>query len=467
MKSSKVIFLILIAITVGIMFGCAPPPSTQEAQSELSSDQQKALEDSLKQVQLRELKITRSFAYSHYNNRAWSEAAKYYAELADKDTGSVFNDYGKWAQCYIKMDVPPDSVKMVYQRGIAAFPDDAYLHASLGHIFRTQGLLDSAVVHYEAAVEHNGEELEYRKTLAELYTRVNRQMEAIDLYRGILAEEPENKEIADVLADLVRRHLSPEEYVNSLEEAVAQFPDDLDKKYELAKAYEEIGQNEKALAQLEIILAKVPRKNLLELVIDAFGGYEQEGLEYSNPELYQTIRALQALGEVQQNLQKYSAAAKAYQEILKLVPENTEAMVSASNCYREMNNFSQARVYARRALSKNSKLGSAYMALASIYETAADNKSGGEPPTYNDKLVFLVAYGLYQDAKNTGDYSVLENARNHKNYLKESKLIPEYSDWFMHQNETDPTAGGGYDWINTNWSELGYIEKYLKQISEK
>lgn len=438
MKRVSIISLLLTAVVLGVMFGCAPPPAVEDKPA-LTPEQQKALADSLREVQLRELKIVRSFAYSHYNNRAWADAAKYYAELAEKDTGHVFNDYGKWAQCCIQMNVSADSIKMVYQQGLAAFPDDAYLHASLGHIFRTQGLLDSAVVHYEAAVRYNGEELEYQKTLAELYTRVNREMEAIELYRKIVELEPENKEIADILADLVHRHLSPDEYIKSLETAVVQFPDDLEKKFELARAYADVLRNDEALAQLRTILQKEPNN----------------------------VRALEAIAGVHQNLRDYRSAVNACLEVLKLEPDNVNAMVDASNCYREMGNYSQARTYARRALSKQPKLGSAYIALASIYETAADDKTGSDPPSYYDKLVFLIGYGLYQDARNSGDFSVLEQARNHMNYLKESKLIPEYADWFMHQNDKDPKAGGGYDWINPGWSEVRYIEKYLEQISQK
>jgi tetratricopeptide (TPR) repeat protein len=423
---------------LGTMVGCAPPPSVQE-RPDLTPEQQQALADSLREVQERELKIIRSFAYSHYNNKAWGDAARYYAELADKDTGNVFNDYGKWAQCYIQMNVPADSVKMVYQRGLIAFPDDAYIHASLGHIYRTQGLLDSAVVHYEAAVLYNAEEIEYQKTLAELYTRVDRQLEAIELYRRILEQEPENKGIADILADLVRRHLSPDEYIASLEAAVVQFPDDLEKKFELARAYTDVLRNDEALAQLQIILEKEPGN----------------------------VRALEASAGVYENLRDYRSAVNACLDVLKLDPNNTDAMVAASNCYREMGSYPQARTYARRALSKQPKMGAAYIALASIYEAAPDDKIGGDPPTYYDKLVYLIAYGLYQDARNTGDYTVLEQAKNHMNYLKESKLIPEYSDWFMHQNDKDPNEGGGYDWINQGWSEVRYIETYLEQISQK
>jgi len=438
MKRTPVLFAILIVLVLASIFGCAPPPVVEE-EAALTTEQQKALEDSLREVQLRELKIIRSFAYQHYNNKAWQDAAGYYEQLAEEDTGHVFNDYGKWAQCYIQMSVSVDSVKTLYQRGIAAFPEDAYLHASLGHIFRTQGLLDSAAVHYQAAVQNNPEELEYKKTLAELFTRLNRPMEAIDLYKGILKEEPENKEIAEILDDLVRRYLSPEDYVKSLEESVTRFPEDLDKKLELAKAYTDIGRNEKALTLLETVIQQEPND----------------------------ISALETLGNVQQNLRNYTAAINAYMKILTIEPDNTRIMVEISNCHRQSGQFFQARTYARKALAKDSQMGSAHSALAAIYETAADQKTGGKPPGYSDKLVFLVAYGLYQDAKNTGDYQVLSEAENHMKYLKESQLIPAYADWFMHQDKTDPTEGSGYEWIQSGWPELRFIQSYLDKISQK
>jgi predicted Zn-dependent protease len=268
---------------------------------------------------------------------------------------------------------------------------------------------------------------------------VNRPLEAIALYREVLAQEPDNKEIADVLDDLIRRFLSPEEHIKSLEESVAQFPDDLEKKYDLALAYISVGQNQKALGLLETIHQREPAN----------------------------VRYLEALGNVQQNLSNFGAAIRAYSKILDLEPGNARIMVEISNCYRQLNDYPQARTYARRALAKDPGIGAAYVALAAIYETAADLKTQGKPPSYYDKLVFLVAYGLYLDAQQSGDYRVLDEASRHMRYLRESKLIPEYADWFMHQNDKDPTKGGGYDWINPDWPELRYIEKYLDEISRK
>lgn len=436
MKKATVITLLTSAVVFACMLGCAPPPAVEE-KTTMTPEEQKAYQDSLREAQMRDLKIIRSFANEHYNHKFWEEAAKYYAELAQKDTGHVFNDYGKWAQCCVQMNVSADSVKMIYQQGLAAFSDDAYLHASLGHIFRTLGVLDSAVVHYEAATKLD-EQIEYKKILAELYVRLGRSMEAIDLYRIIINAEPENKEIASILEDLVKRYLSPEEYIKSLETSVAQFPDDLDKKFALAKAYSDAGQNNKALDQLEIILQKEP----------------------------QNLRALEMTGNVHQNLRNYPAALSAYGRIL-VIEENPRIMVEMSHVNRDLGNYSEARSFARRALAKDSKLGSAITALASIYETAADLKTAGKPPTYTDKLVFLIAYGLYQDAANSGDFTVMDEAKSHMNYLRDSQLIPAYSDWFMHQKEKDPTAVGGYKWIDPNWPELGYIGIYLERISSK
>ena len=196
------------------------------------------------------------------------------AELLEKDLDHKYNDYGKWAQCYVQMNVSVDSVKMVYQRGLDAFPEDGYLHASLGHILRTQGLIAEAAAEYEAAVKYKPEELEYKKTLAELYVRLDEPLMAIDLYREILDQEPDNRVIAETLAGLVKSNLSPEEYIRSLEGAILQFPDDLGKKYDLAKAYANVGQNRKALDQLNIVTQSEPNN----------------------------VRALKLTGEVQQNL---------------------------------------------------------------------------------------------------------------------------------------------------------------------
>jgi tetratricopeptide (TPR) repeat protein len=410
----------------------------EEVQQTLTPEQQKAMEDSLRNAQLRELKIIRSFAYSHYQNKNYADAAKYYAELAQKDTGRMFNDYGLWAQSLIKLNLPADSVKKVYQMGIEAFPGDAYLHASLGHIYRTQGLLEDAVKEYEAAVQYKPEEIAYKKTLAELYVRVDRPLDAIELYRKIVEAEPENKSAAETLASLVKTHLSPEEYVKSLQDAIKKFPNDLEKRFELAQAYINVSENRKTLEQLDEILQLDPTN----------------------------ARALRMKGDVQQNLRNYDGAIQAYKKVLEH-ESDPEVMVELSNVYREQGKYIQARKYARQALSQDPKMGAAYVAQARIYETAADKKTGGKLPGYKDKLVFLIAYGLYRDAVNSGDYSVMDQAKIHMTYLKDSKLIPDYADWFMHQKDRDPTTDPGYSWINPDWPELKYINTYLDNISNK
>lgn len=439
MKRTAFILEILIVAVLLYIAGCAPPPPAAEVKAPLSHEQQKALSDSLWNAHLTELKIIRSLAYEHYKNKSWANAAKYYEELVSKDTTHQFNDYGNLAHCYVELGVAVDSVKMVYQDGIAAFPEDAYLHASLGHIFRSQGLLDSALVHYQAAVQYKPDELEYKKTLAELYTRVNRPMDAIAIYKEILEVEPDNKDIRQIYDDLVRRYLSQDEYIKSLEKTVAEFPNDLDKKIELAKAYTDVGRNEEALNLLKSVTAKVP----------------------------DDTRALEALAVVYQNMSNYSGAVDAYSRILKFEPDNTRIMVEVSNSYRQLKEYAKARNFARRAANRDSKFGAAYIAMASVYEAAADQQTAGKPPEYKDKLVYLIAYGLYQDAKNSGDFAVLNEAENHLKYLKESQLIPVYADWFMHQNVTDPTEGGSYSWIQPGWPELNFIQTYLDKISQK
>jgi len=437
MKRTIIITLILTGISVLVLLGCAPPPA-QEETAQITAEQEKAMRDSLRQAQITELKITRSFAYSHYNNKNWTDAAKYYRQLAIDDTGHMFNDYGKWAHALIQMDAPTDSVKAVYLMGLAAFPADAYLHASLGHIYRSLGQLDDAVASYEKAVQYNPDQLEYQKTLAELYVRVDEPLKAIDVYRNVLAHEPDNRSVAETLAGLIRTHLSPEEYINSLQNTVVQFPDDLDKKYELAKAYVNVLDNQKAKEQLQAILNVAP----------------------------QDLRALELLGNVEQNLRNPSAAVSAYKKILDIEPK-TEIMVELSKVYREQGQYSNARTYALHALSTNPNYGPAYMAQASIYQVAADKATGGKPPKYDDQLVFLVAYGLFQKAINSGDYTVIDQAKTRMNYLKDSKLIPAYSDWFMHQNDKDPTNKTVYNWMNMSWPEMKYIDTYLNQISNQ
>ena len=89
--------------------------------------------------------------------------------------------------------------------------------------------------------------------------------------------------------------------------------------------------------------------------------------------------------------------------------------------------------------------------LAKIYSASAT--SGQEELRYNDKLVFLIAFGLYNDSNE------LSTAAK----LKASGLLPSKSDYFMNKDKLFPT-GNNYNWINKDWEEVKYIKTYLEKL---
>ena len=95
--------------------------------------------------------------------------------------------------------------------------------------------------------------------------------------------------------------------------------------------------------------------------------------------------------------------------------------------------------------------------------------TSGDKPKYNDKLVFIVAYGLYERASNSSDPQVRNDGIRAMNSLKSTILETEkmVEDWFQYEYNKEGTVRPykfDYKWIEKDWPEVKYINTYLAEV---
>ena len=426
-----------------LMLGCA-------AEYELIEEEPEAVEPEWTPAQIDSIiRYNRMFFFDYYNQMSrkndftaegCERALSYFWNYIDFDAERKYNDFPQAARCYIEWGkfIPEksDSSRIVYEMGVERFPDSDYLHNALGIIYKNRDDLAAAEEHFLAASKIEPAKVEYLIPLTEIYQLDMKWDEAREICEKVLKIDPNNTVIRDRLETILRDYFSPEEYIAALKSKIELEPDNLDNWLNLTQQYMNQGNNQEAKKAVDETLKRDP--NL--------------------------IPALTLLGAVKQNLQDYSGAIESYKKILEAKPNEVIVLLDIASCYRSLKKYSSARVYIMKALNAEPGNGTAYLKLGEVYEAAADLASRGKQPTYSDKLTFTIAYGLFIKAANSDDYTARDNASRKMKYLENNLILPQKSDWFMHQDEFVPT-GAAYEWIKASWDEVKYPKKYLKKYS--
>lgn len=279
--------------------------------------------------------------------------------------------------------------------------------------------------------------MEYLQSQAEVEEALGLGDEAIATYEKLLDLMPDNQEIKDRYTSLLRRYRDPLEYIASLKADADKNPDDLSKRLELMIAYDEQSMNEDVIEQADLLLAKDPNEK----------------------------EAYQLKAKCLENLERHQETIDTYKALLKVDPGNSDAMVKIADSYRLLKNYPVARSWCLKANeAAGGEKAAAFYVLGMTYETSVENCSGGTS-SYDDKLVSVIAYGLFKKAASGDDYDYKEKANNRVAYYQQAEFIPGYSDYFMNQAKKMP-GKSCYSWIKPNWSEVKYISRYLSKLAQ-
>ncbi|MBT3232005.1 MAG: tetratricopeptide repeat protein [Calditrichaeota bacterium] len=433
-----VLITAILALAIYGFNGCAPIP--QDIEDQIVEEKNTEI-DPLAAIKStsNELGMHRSFAYQYYQQNDFATARIHYDTVRTYDYKHEFPIYQRLAVCYNKTG-EPDSAIWAYEQGIKYFPEDAYLHTSLAHMYRNRGRVEDAIVHQLEAIKIKPDQFEYYVALKDMYKKIDEYDKAIETLEKLVELMPDDPEINDELANLIRAQRGGAEYLQALRDGVEKFPDDHSRRLALAQA----------------LLAEFDNDGAVEVF-----------------KKYTTVmpgdpQGWMGLAKTLDNLERTSEAIKAYKKLVDLNPKDIASMVAIGTDYLTQNNWSKSLDWARRALNVDSKYGSAIILMGDVYQKVADVTSG-DNPKYSDKLVFIIAYGLYERASKLSDPQSRNDGKRAMNSLKATILETEkmVEDWFQYEYNKEGTVRpykSGYKWINKDWSETKYIKTYLAEV---
>ncbi|MDA3885917.1 MAG: hypothetical protein PF638_10025 [Candidatus Delongbacteria bacterium] len=381
-----------------------------------------------------EIKKNTSFAVTKYKQKKYRSAMNYFEKVLklDPDFKVVpFSILDKQARCYKELGLE-DSAAIAYTRLNQLDPSNEIAQKNVEYKhFKNEDFSKASELSRKLA-EENPDEPEHWKNAGDYLFRENNfkknMNNILKYYQNYFKKKFDDETIKKVisLSKVKLTELQSKLIVNILELIIKNGSEDIEIKRVLAKYY--IDSHPDKIKTAMIYLTEIEKKHpgdkkVKQLLVEA----------YTNDKNY--TKALEYAENIL-TIEKLDYPFNYYNTYAKLCIELKNFM-SARNKVNE-----GLKKYDDRAFNK---------ILAKIYNASAS--SGQKELKYDDKLVFLIAFGLYNDSDE------LSAAAK----LKASGLLPSKSDYFMNKDKLFP-AGNNYKWINKEWKEVKYIKTYLNGL---
>lgn len=385
-----------------------------------------------------------SFAQTKKQQKKFRDMVEYINQIIaiDPDFGHAKNVLLFWrGNGYEELGLR-DSAITDYVRFSELKPDHQQVLTQLDYIYITDNKIDKAIDIVKKMIELNEADTaaEKDKTLLRKAGMYHYQLaenlkaadaedpeieenatSAIDFFEEYIEFHPEDDEINNLLTFLISKFLDQAALKVKLEANLKNNPEDARTIERLATIYYDEGNSSRASELLERFLEKQPNN----------------------------IKAVKKLIKINKN--NIEKAITYNLKAIKLEPSNELYNINLAKLYTEKKRFTDARAECLKAIGKNSKNINTYKAWAAIYsESIGTCETGIE---YQDKLVFVISYGLLEKAGDT--------RRLHS--MKESGQVPSKSDMFTNKNCRLPSREC-YKWIDAEWEEVKYIEAFLKAL---
>jgi len=290
--------------------------------------------------------------------------------------------------------------------------------------------MSKAYAMYEELFNENPERLTeaadgyYARILLQKYVNDGEREKAlsmIDIIEPIAGPDLQGA-ISDARNDIFS---DPVERIEFLESQLAEDPDNTELLNELATLYEREGNREKAIEMAQKL-------------------YELE------PNFENTRQ----LAEIEMENARYSDANKYLKEAAEKAPDNTtrrDILLEISDTYQNMNNFQQARQYARQASELDPNWGQPHIKIARIYAATISSCTGNRKIDRDDRRVYWLVLD-YLDKARSVDSSVSNEVQ--RLYNAYEPVLPSDEDKFFRgweagdQISIDGSQYECYSWIN-------------------
>jgi tetratricopeptide (TPR) repeat protein len=252
-----------------------------------------------------------------------------------------------------------------YKQALRLDPGASFLFEELTDLYIQSGRLKDAVTEAEEVLKHEPNNLDARRILGRIYTRmigdtqqgkINEQMlhSAIEQYQKITTKDPKDMDSWLILGRLYRVASNSVDAEKAYTQALAIDPNNEDALTGLAIVYSDVGDTKKAIEKLQTVTKKNPSARTLAALANA---YEQlHDYKRAAEVLVQALDLDTENGRIKRALARdllysasYDEALKYYTEIAEEDPHDTEAQLRRAEIYREKHDFAKAQEFLDKA----------------------------------------------------------------------------------------------------------------------
>ncbi|NOR44492.1 MAG: hypothetical protein GQ534_02815 [Candidatus Delongbacteria bacterium] len=437
----NIIFVMTVTLAMTFLTSCGPQAGVKEDKivetkkvEKVEAVENKVLTDKDKMT----IAKYSSYSQAKKKQKKWREMLGYINNIFEIDPNF---QYAKdillyWRGTgYEELGVS-DSALVDYERFLELRSDHEGVMIKLDYIYATSDELEKAIDISLKLAELDPENNDYNKKLGKYYFKTIKQLKEEN------EDDPEIGEIAEITIEYFEKYLEinpDDEEINNLStQLTALF---MDKEVLI----------EKYLANIEKNPEDVKTMGKLADM------YYKDGMSAEAAKLYvkvhvadpKNLKIIKKLIRINKN--NISKAIIYNKKAIELDSDNESYNLSLAKLYKEKKLFSKARSECKKALKKNRNNKNAYKIWAQVY--TASVVACEADITYEDKLVFTIAYGLFEKSGDT--------RRMHS--MKEGGQVPSKMDYFQNKSTEKPTRRC-YKWINMEWDEAKYIGEFIKTL---
>lgn len=422
-------FLLLFVITLNSGFLIAQNEEAQNKEmydtnckpANLETPYEKFASDTITQKQI---SIWYSFGSEEYKHEQYKRAIPYFWKvLVNDQTGKFKVVYSKIATGYYEL------AKMEPEK------TGEYIDSTLVVIYRgLEKYPDYDALHYRAG---------------SIFASLGRIKCAIPHYEALVKDNPDEVSYLKALASLLFQ-TEDERCIEIQQKVVNKEPDNVEAANLLIQMNQFFGRDpmqaiRNAFETDTTNVANAMRYGKESLIT---GDYKQ-ALRAFNAVLKvepNNVDALVQKAKSYEGLGRTNDAINTYKQILKIDPKNVSVLCSIAREYLSLDNFSMAQAQIIQAKRVDPNDGEPYMVMADIYINAAEfcsNKRGENKYNYDDKLVFEKAVEELKKAERDPNYRAA--ASNRRSGLKD--FVRTKEDIFMVGRENIKDEDGCYSWI--------------------
>ena len=351
------------------------------------------------------------------------------AETSDKATAyyhfTLAHLYAEMAAAYGNRGEYLTKAIESYKAAMKADPSANFMADELSDLYFQAGRIREAVTESEEAIRQNPSDLNARRILGRMYTRmigdqkeakVNEDMlkKAIEQYSKIAEAQPSDTESLLTLGRLYKVAQNSVEAEKAYKKILEVDPDNEEALTGLAVVYGDLGDTKRSAELLQQVSSKSPSVRTLTALAAQYEQMRDHGLAAEtlkkalelapeNPDLKRAYAQNLLMAD------RYDEALGIYNELAAQDKKDTQSLLRISQIYRQKGDFAQAREAAARALAidpnslelqynpvtlleAEGKTAEAIAALKSLMETSAKRSySTGERA---NRVVLLERLGL-------------------------------------------------------------------------